>query len=129
VTGSKPGPVIVYYNTLCPVCNAGITWQQRKMIALVKSGDIEFRDINEDPTQLEAFGASLEDIRKKLHAVKTDGTCLVGADVAIEIWRRTPGEKWIAFVLGNALIQPLTRVGYNVIAHFLYKWNIKKKHW
>lgn len=122
-------PLVIYYNTLCPVCNAGITRQQRKLIALVKRGNIEFRDINLEPDKLEAFGATLEDIRKKLHAVKADGSLLVGADVAIEIWRRTPCETWIAGGLGNPVLRPFTRLGYNLLAHFLYKWNVRKEHW
>jgi len=121
-------PLIVFYNTLCPVCDGGITRQQRKMIALVKSGEVEFRDINNEPERLSEFGASLEDIRKKLHALDGD-ELLVGADVAIAIWARTPGERWIAKLLGNPVIRPLTHLGYNILAHFLYGWNRRKGHW
>jgi len=121
-------PLIIYYNTLCPVCNAGITKQQQKMIEMVKAGKIEFRDINNEPERLADFGASLEDIRKKLHALDGDAL-LVGADVAIAIWARSPGERWIAKILGNRLALPFTRLGYNVLAHFLYGWNRRKGLW
>ena len=39
----------VWYNTRCPVCDAGIDWQRNKLLALVRAGTIEFRDINEQP--------------------------------------------------------------------------------
>lgn len=125
---TQTDPLIIYYNTLCPVCNAGITKQQRKMIELVKAGQIEFRDINDEPERLADFGASLEDIRKKLHALDDDDL-LIGADVAIAIWARSPGERWVAALLGNPVIRPLTRLGYNILAYFLYGWNRRKGHW
>ena len=45
----------VYYNTRCPVCDAGIDWQRNKLLALVRSGLVEFRDINEQPDALSAL--------------------------------------------------------------------------
>ena len=58
----------VWYNTRCPVCDAGIDRQRNKLIAAVQAGTIAFRDINLEPEALAAYGASLEDIRRRLHA-------------------------------------------------------------
>ena len=58
----------VWYNTRCPVCDAGIDRQRNKLLAAVRSGTIAFRDINLEPEALAAHGASLEDIRRRLHA-------------------------------------------------------------
>lgn len=91
----------VWYNTRCPVCDAGISRQRRRLIEAVKAGRIEFRDINFEPEALSVFGASLEDIRRRLHATDADGRLLVGADVAIAVWRLTPGEEWLASLFGN----------------------------
>ena len=89
----------VWYNTRCPVCDAGIRHQKKRLIEAVKAGRIEFRDINLDPTALARHGASLEDIRRRLHATDAAGRLLVGADVAIAVWRATPGEGWLASLL------------------------------
>ena len=89
----------VWYNTRCPVCNAGIDWQRNRLLAAVRAGTVDFKDINEQPDALAAFGASLDDIRRRLHAADQAGRLIVGADVAIEIWRRTPGERWLATLL------------------------------
>jgi predicted DCC family thiol-disulfide oxidoreductase YuxK len=59
----------VWYNTRCPVCDAGIVRQRNKLRSLVRARVIEFRDINEEPDALAAYGASLDDIRRRLHAV------------------------------------------------------------
>jgi predicted DCC family thiol-disulfide oxidoreductase YuxK len=126
---AKPDRLVVWYNTRCPVCNAGISRQRRRLIEAVKAGRVEFRDINLEPEALAAHGASLEDIRRRLHATDAGGRLLVGADVAIAVWRVTPGEGWLATMLGNPLIRPLTRFAYDRFADLLYAWNRRKGHW
>ena len=54
--------LVVWYNTRCPVCDAGIDWQRNKLLAALRAGDISFQDINLEPQALAAFGASLDDI-------------------------------------------------------------------
>ena len=50
-----PAPhLTVWYNTRCPVCDAGIDWQRNKLLAAVRAGRISFRDINEEPDALAA---------------------------------------------------------------------------
>lgn len=63
----------VWYNTRCPVCDAGITRERNKLIGLVRSGALAFRDINLEPDALAGYGASLDDIRRRLHATDADG--------------------------------------------------------
>ena len=123
------GRLVVWYNTRCPVCDAGIRRQKRRLIEAVKAGRIEFRDINLEPDALASFGASLEDIRRRLHATDAGGKLLVGADVAIAVWRATPGEGWLAALFGNAATLSLTRFGYDQFADLLYAWNRRKGRW
>jgi predicted DCC family thiol-disulfide oxidoreductase YuxK len=124
----KP-PLTVWYNTRCPVCAAGINRQKRRLIEAVEAGRVEFRDINFEPEALSAFGASLEDIRRRLHAIDAEGRLLVGADVAIAVWRLTPGEGWLAILFGNPIALPLTRFAYDRFADLLYGWNRRKGRW
>ncbi|WP_404927977.1 thiol-disulfide oxidoreductase DCC family protein [Mesorhizobium sp. ORM16] len=119
----------VWYNTRCPVCDAGIARQKRRLIEAIKAGRIEFCDINHEPEALAGFGASLEDIRRRLHATDAQGRLLVGADVAIAVWALTPGEGWLAKLLGNALTLPLARFGYDRFADLLYAWNRRNGRW
>ncbi|WP_246673264.1 DCC1-like thiol-disulfide oxidoreductase family protein [Mesorhizobium sp. B2-9-1] len=125
-----PEPLLtVWYNTRCPVCDAGINRQKRRLVEAVKAGRIEFRDINFEPEALSAFGASLENIRRRLHATDAGGRLLVGADVAIAVWRITPGEGWLASLFGNPIALPLTRFAYDRFADVLYAWNRRKGRW
>ncbi|KAA3448091.1 thiol-disulfide oxidoreductase [Mesorhizobium sp. SARCC-RB16n] len=119
----------VWYNTRCPVCDAGISRQKRRLIEAVKAGRIEFRDINLEPDALSQFGASLEDIRRRLHATDAQGRLLVGADVAVAVWLLTPGEGWLAKLFGNPVVVPLTRFGYDRFADLLYAWNRRNRRW
>jgi predicted DCC family thiol-disulfide oxidoreductase YuxK len=120
--------LVVYYNTRCPVCDAGINMQHNKLLQAVKAGLITFRDINLEPDALAQFQASLEEVRKRLHALQ-DGQLIVGADVALAVWGLTPGQAWLALIFGNAVTKPLTRLGYNILAELLYTWNRQNRHW
>ena len=119
----------VWYNTRCPVCDAGIDRQRNKLIALVEAGTIAFRDINIEPDALGAYGVSVNDVRRRLHATDDKDELIVGADVAIAVWRLTPGEGWLATLLGNPLLRPLTRFAYDRFADVLYAWNRRKGRW
>ncbi|AMN40396.1 thiol-disulfide oxidoreductase DCC family protein [Rhodoplanes sp. Z2-YC6860] len=121
--------LVVWYNTRCPVCDAGISRQRNKLIDAVRAGRIAFRDINQEPDALAGFGASLDDIRRRLHATDESGRLIVGADVAIAIWRVKPGEAWLARFFGNRAVLPLTRFFYDRFADGLFSWNKRKGHW
>jgi predicted DCC family thiol-disulfide oxidoreductase YuxK len=119
----------VWYNTKCPVCNAGIEWQRSRLARAARSGAIEFRDISLEPDALVRFGAGIEDIRRRLHAVDAEGRLHVGADCAIAIWLATPGHAWLGRLIGLPVIHPIARVAYDRFADLLYAWNRRKGHW
>ena len=119
----------VWYNTKCPVCDAGITRRRRRLVRAVRSGAIEFRDINIEPNALAHYDAGIEDIRRRLHAVDAEGRLHLGIDCAIEIWRRTPGDHWLASLIGAPPVRPFARLAYDWFADRLYAWNRRKGHW
>ena len=119
----------IWYNTRCPVCDAGIDWQRNKLLAAVRAGTIEFKDINEQPDALAHHGADIDDIRRRLHATDEKGRLIVGADVAIALWRLTPGEGWLATLLGNRVALPFTRFFYGRFADLLFAWNKRNGRW
>ena len=121
--------LIVWYNTRCPVCDAGIDWQRNKLLAAVRAGHISFHDINEQPDALASYGASLDDVRRRLHATDESGRLIVGADVAIEMWLITSGEGWLASLFGNPVMLPFTRFAYDRFADVLFAWNKWNGRW
>jgi len=119
----------VWYNTKCPVCDGGINWQRTRLLRAVKADAIEFRDINLEPGALSRFGADIEDVRRRLYGLDAKGNLFIGADCAIEIWRRTPGDRWLASLLGLPVMRQATRFVYDRFASLLYAWNRRKGHW
>jgi predicted DCC family thiol-disulfide oxidoreductase YuxK len=119
----------VWYNTKCPVCSAGIDWQRSRLVRAARAGIIEFRDIGLEPDALARFGAGVEDVRRRLHAVDAAGRLHVGIDCAIEIWRRTPGDGWLGRVLGLPVVRGVARFGYDRFGDVLYAWNRRMRHW
>jgi predicted DCC family thiol-disulfide oxidoreductase YuxK len=119
----------VWYNTKCPVCNTGIEWQRRRLVRAARAGLIEFRDINLEPDALSQFGAGVEDVRRRLHAIDIEGRLHVGADCAIAIWLATPGHVWLRRLLNLPGIRQIARIGYDGFADLLYGWNRRKGHW
>src|SRR5690349_5664221 len=114
--------LLVWYNTKCPVCNAGIDWQRSRLVRAARAGAIEFRDINREPEALARFAAGVEDVRRRLHGVDADGRLHVGADCAIAIWLRTPGDAWLGRVLGLPGIRRIAGFVYDRFADVLYAW-------
>ena len=119
----------VYYNTYCPVCDYGINRQQNKLIALARSGVIVFEDIDLQSDALKHFGIDVDDIRRRLHALDSHGRLLIGADVAIAVWRLTPGEGWIAALFSNPIAILFTKFFYDRFADLLYVWNKRNQRW
>jgi predicted DCC family thiol-disulfide oxidoreductase YuxK len=119
----------VWYNTKCPVCNAGISKQRNRLVRAARAGAIEFRDINLKPDALAGYGADVEDVRRRLHGVDAEGRLYVGADCAIAIWLLTPGHIWRGRLLACPIIHRLARIGYDRFADLLYGWNRRKGHW
>jgi predicted DCC family thiol-disulfide oxidoreductase YuxK len=119
----------VWYNTKCPVCNAGINWQNNRLVRATRAGAIEFRDINLEPDALVRFHTSVNDVRRRLHGVDADGRFYVGIACAIAIWRRTPGDLWLARIVDVPIIRQIAGFCYDRFADILYAWNRRKRRW
>jgi predicted DCC family thiol-disulfide oxidoreductase YuxK len=118
----------VYYNSACPVCNAGIKDQRKRMEACgIK--DIEWIDVHAHPEAVEEIGAPLEQVRERLHVRSADGGLSVGADAFVRLWSQTPGQRWLSALLRFPVFRQLTQLAYNLFARLLYRWNRAKRHW
>ena len=118
----------VYYNSACPVCNAGIKAQRRRMEACGIE-DIEWVDVHTDPDAVSEVGASLEQVRERLHVRDSDGQINVGADAFTRLWSQTRGQRRLAKLLRLPVLNQLTHSAYNLFARLLYRWNRTKGRW
>jgi predicted DCC family thiol-disulfide oxidoreductase YuxK len=118
----------VYYNSACPVCNAGIKSQRQRMSASGVDG-VEWVDVHKHPEAASEVGASLEQVRERLYVRDPDGKLNVGADAFMRLWEATPGQRWLARLLSLPVVRMLTRLAYNAFASLLYQWNRIKGRW
>jgi len=122
---NKPDTIRVFYNSACPVCNAGIKSQQKKS----SISKVEYEDVHLDNDLAEQLNAPLEFVRERLHVVDENQQLQVGMDAFITIWRHSPKERWKATLFSLPGVHAVSVLGYNVFARGLYRWNQSKKHW
>lgn len=120
--------LIVYYNSACPVCDAGIRSQRTTMAKRDIRGAVEWVDIACNAQVLNPLGLQVDQVRHSLHAVR-GGEILVGADALIALAALTPHQRWMARLFGKPVLLPITRFAYDRFADILYWWNKKRGRW
>jgi len=121
-------PNKVYYNSACPVCNAGIKNQRKRMEACGLK-DIEWVDVHTNPGAVSEIGASLNQVRERLYVKDLNGKLNVGVDAFTSLWSQTNGQRWLAKLLRLPVFKQLSRSMYNLFAYLLYRWNCTKRRW
>jgi len=91
--------------------------------------DVEWVDVHRHPEAVSELGASLEKVRERLHVKNASGQIDVGIDAFQNLWSRTPGQSWLARLLGLPILKQLMRLIYNIFARLLYRWNRALRHW
>jgi len=119
--------VTVYYNSACPVCNAGIEGQQRRMEGCPVQ--VEWIDIHTNADALGVIGAQREFVRERLHVVDENGKIRIGADAFEALWRHTPGQQHAARIVRLPGVRNIVRWSYNAFAAGLYAWNRARGRW
>ena len=116
----------VYYNSACPVCNAGIKYQQRKAD---RESEIEWIDVHRRNEAASEVHADLEFVRERLHVMDEIGNVHVGSEAFAELWSKTPGQQLLGRLARTPALRALFRWVYNGFAAGLYQWNRLKKRW
>ena len=122
---SSDSGIQVFYNSACPVCDAGIRRQRSRMAAC----RAEWVDVHAEPQAVQAVAAPLETVRERLHVIDAEGCVQVGADALAALWLATPGQRWLGHLARFAPFRPLARLAYNAFARMLYRWNRWRGHW
>ena len=117
----------VYYNSACPVCDAGIRYQRRRLESGV--ADIEWIDVHCCNEAVADIDANLEFVRERLHVVDEEGTVHVGSEAFAELWGRTQGQRALAALVRVPGLRTLSRWLYNGFARLLYRWNRGNQRW
>ena len=117
----------VYYNSACPVCDAGIRCQRVKLDACGAS--MEWIDVHTENQAAAEIGADLEFIRERLHVVDAQGELHVGADAITELMAATPRRHSVARLVRLPVVRKFAGLAYNAFAALLYRWNRRRGRW
>ncbi len=118
----------VYYNSACPVCDAGIRDQQCRMDAQAVA-QVEWLDVHAHPELADELGIDLETVRERLHVKNADGALQVGTDAFAVLLQKTRGQQWLGKLLLLPVIRQLGQFAYNGFARILYKRNRARGRW
>lgn len=116
-------PTIVYYNSACPVCDAGICYQRKQM----QGQAVQFVDVHTQPDIAQELGIALELLRERLHVRDAGGQMQVGADAFALLMAQTRGQRQLAWLAHR--LRWLTVPLYKLAARLLYRWNRRRGSW
>ena len=105
----------VFYDGGCPACSREIALYRRREL----TGRVAWIDLAQNPEALTPHGVTLEEGMRYLHAFGVDGQRHAGVDAFIEIWRRVPGCRPLAALVGFPGIRALAQLGYRLFARYL----------
>jgi len=115
----------VYYNSACPVCDAGVKSQKSKHALC----GIDWKDVHLDEQLAKELNQDLEFIRERLHVIDEQGDIQVGLEAFIVLWRYSAHEQWKARLASLPVLKPTLSMAYNTFARWLYRWNRRRNHW
>ena len=117
----------VYYNSACPVCDAGVKYQKRRLAD--KAAEVEWIDVHASNEAVCEIDAQLEFVRERLHVVDEQGTVHVGSEAFAELWGKTRGLEALARLVRVPGMRTISRWLYNGFARTLYRWNRSRRRW
>ena len=128
MSGPEKNPIEVYYNSACPVCDAGVRNQQRVMDNPAAS-DANWIDMTKDGNALKDDSLSLDHVRRHIFVRDAEGRLHRGADAFAVLFEATPGRRWIGRMMMLPGLRGLSRLLYDWFADRLYSWNKRHGRW
>lgn len=101
----------VYFDGSCPLCNAEISVYRKR------TTDVMFVDVSQADV-VPPKDLSREEAMKRFHIRRRDGTLLNGGDAFIELWRQTPGFRFLGRLLQLPGLRIITNLAYNGFLYF-----------
>ena len=115
----------VYYNSACPVCDAGINFQRSK----TTDCDVNWKDIHANAAFAQEAHSNINFVRKYLHVIDSQGQKHIGIDAFIQLWKYSPKEQWKAELLSIPICRGIAKIIYFIFANALFTWNRLMKNW
>lgn len=107
-TAAETAVCEVFYDGACPLCRAEIDLYRRS------GADVQFTDVSGDgapPVEI-----NRETALKRFHMRRADGQLVSGAAAFAQLWKATPGWRWLGHV---AALPPFVWIGEGLYRAFL----------
>jgi predicted DCC family thiol-disulfide oxidoreductase YuxK len=101
----------MYYDGLCPLCQAEILFLSRRN----KAGLLSFVDINSSQYIAESIGVSCQQALDSMYAQYDDGALINGVDVFTAAYERA-NLPILAWLFSRASLRPMLTWGYRFFA-------------
>lgn len=108
-------PLTIFYDGACGVCSTEISHYRS-----IADHRVEFVNIAAFDFDAEAFGKTIEDFQKQLHARDAGGQFFTGVEAFRQLWDALPSSFYplLSTVIGLPGINMAARTGYAIFARF-----------
>ena len=109
---------VVYFDGGCPVCSREIKFYQTR----TDSGQFAWVDVTQADEAALGPGLSRTAALARMHVRLANGTVVDGAAAFAEIWRSTPGLRWLGLLLAIPPAGALAEIGYRIFLRARRLW-------
>ncbi|CAM3722078.1 thiol-disulfide oxidoreductase DCC family protein [Polynucleobacter antarcticus] len=103
----------MFYDGLCPLCQAEITFLSGRN----EAGLLQFVDIHSDRYSPDGLGISCQQALDSMYAQYDDGELINGVDVFVAAYQRSRLPT-LAWLFSRPLLQPILKVAYRFFAKY-----------
>lgn len=116
--------VVCFHDGECPLCRIEINAMQK----LDKAKAVKWVDINTGKAALEAAGITYKQAMERIHVVDEHGTMQTGVAGFIEVWKRLPYYRRLAWAVERIpFLLPLLEFCYQLFARYRLPLTGKKR--
>ena len=110
----------VYFTTSCILCSAEINLYKKENIK-----KLDWVDITNNSNAEKETSKNDKELLRRLH-VKDENKIIVGAEAFLSVWKKIPKYTLLYSFFKLPIIFTIFKIGYEIIAYFLYLKNKKQ---
>ena len=110
----------VYFNNSCKICRAEINLYKKENIK-----EIDWIDITNNTNAEIETSKNNKELLRRLH-IKDGNKIIEGAEAFLLVWKKIPKYKLLYSFFNLPIIFTIFKIGYEIVAYFLYLKNKKQ---
>ena len=110
----------VYFNNSCKICRAEINLYKKENIK-----EIDWIDITNNSEAQEETSRNDKELLRRLHVIE-ENKVIEGAEAFLYVWKKIPKYKFLYSFFKLPIVFTLFKIGYEIVAYFLYLKNKKQ---